>query len=354
MDDHQTALTADVLAYLQQSSQSPLHNSAVKTVQTLSGDQNALWRVQTEERDVVVKMFLDAGQARGRRQFHNQETAAQLGAAPPPIAFDRYPVGLSRQVMLYHWDPGLLLDPTDAAQRQVLAQALVQVHTRAPSSHTRLSPHPVSPDYQWNLMQGSQRQLEAWLAVQPANDLTAALQRILAGAGFLVQAGLADIGSATPALVHGDIYPEHCLVDTQGLRFVDWELGGLGDPAREVAHVLIHVLRGIPEMDRQIWLDQYLTRMQDPSLDSRIRLYELMLPVAACMDLALHLLAGDRDMTAQAGSRMLLQLAFQECLMDVSRVLDLDLAEDEITCIAHIYHSQLGQPVPLYPGAHIP
>ena len=355
MDDHQASLTADVLAYLQQSSQSPLHGTAIESVQALSGEQNALWRVQADGRDVVLKMFLDAGQARGRRQFSNQARAASLGVAPEPVAFERYPVGLSRQVMMYHWDPGILLDPTEADHRRQLAQALVQVHTQDPADHARLSPHPISPGYQWNLMQGSQRQLDAWLASQTPDDLTVALRRILAAVHTRVPVALERPGPAAPALVHGDIFAEHCLVDARGLRLVDWEMGGLGDAAREVAHVLIHVLRDIPGPDRQVWREQYLAQIQDPSLHDRIGLYEMMLPAAAFLDLSLHLLqAGDQARTGLAGAHMLLHLAFQECLLDVCRALDLDYEEEEIIHIAQIYHSRLGQTAPLYAGAHIP
>ncbi len=352
MNDPQTDLTANVLRYLQTSSQSPLYGTQVALVQTLSGDQNALWWIRSNERDMVCKMFLDAGQARGRRQFNNQETAARLGIAPIPVTFERYPEGLSRQVMVYHWIPGTHLNALDAVHRDHLAEALVVVHTQDPAGHARLSPHPVNPQYQWNLIQGSQQRLEAWLDAQVPDDLTVALRHVLTAVQTQGQAVLAETDPAPPVLVHGDIYPEHCLVDPTGLRLVDWEMGGLGDPAREAAHVLIHVLRGVPATDRQHWRDQYLAHMQEPSLIARIRLYEILLPVASCLDLALHLLwAPEPTREDFVGTQTLLHLAFQECLLDVSRALTLDFEGDEVAHIAHIFHARLGQTVSTYAGA---
>ncbi len=355
MDDHQASLTADVVTYLQDSSQSPLYGKTVESVQALSGDQNALWRVLSGEQDVVLKMFLDAGQARGRRQFNNQEAAASRGVAPQPISFERYPTGLSRQIMLYHWDSGILLDPLATEHRRQLAFALAEVHSQDTVGHARLSPHPVSPDYQWNLMQGSHRQVNSWLTSQSPDELTVALRHVLSASQSQVKAELEETSPALPALVHGDVYPEHCLVGKQGLRFVDWELAGLGDPAREVAHVLIHVLRGVPDLARQSWQDQYLELMSEPSLSGRIRLYEMMLPVAAFMDLLLHLLPTSGQFASeQAGANTLLHLAFEQCLADVNRTLDLDFESGEVTHLAHIYHSRLGFPVPLFTGANTP
>lgn len=347
----QTPSLKAVLAYLTQAAESPLRDVGIAGTSILSGDRNALWRVQAADQDIVLKMFLDAGQARGRRQYNNQESAARIGAAPAPIAFDRYPAGLSHQVMLYHWQDGIQFDPRKTEHHTALAEALVRIHTRVPAGHERLSPHPINQAYLWSLMQGSRMRIAAWLQDRPADDLTWLMQFVLAEADRQIPPRVDNGALARPALVHGDLFAEHCLLHGTQFHFVDWEMGGLGDPAREVAHLLVHMLRSLDQPARDLWLAQYLEGMDEATLAARIATYEMMLPIESFMELLLPLTQpAFHPGPDNTGAHTLLHLAFRECLQDVDRVLALALEAEERQRLGDLYQARLKSQATVHAG----
>lgn len=347
------AVSADILTYLTTAAESPLHGVPVDDTRVLTGDENALWRIGAADQQLVLKMFLDAGQARGRRQFNMQRRAAQLGLAPEPVAFDRHPVGLSHQILIYQWQAGKRFDAAEETHRAALSAALAHLHAQAPQGDERLSPLPLNLEYQWNLIQGSMRQLRGWLEGQAPDALTVALGYILGAAERQIPADQKAMGNAAAlGLVHGDLYPEHCLVQAGRMAFVDWEMGGLGDPAREIAHLSIHVLRGLSPADRAYWMEDYLARMAQDALRDRIRMYEKLLPLAGLLDLGLYMVRTPSAQTEDdAGARFLLHLAFRESLMDVTRVLRLDHEPEEIESLSHLYRDRLPFADPIHAGA---
>src|SRR3954471_3842511 len=91
---HESLTTAPSSLFVQQ---------PVEILAHWQGDANLLWRVGAGEQQAGVKVFLDAGQARSRRQFDAQQLLAPVGLAPEPLWVDRYPQGLSRQLIVYRW-----------------------------------------------------------------------------------------------------------------------------------------------------------------------------------------------------------------------------------------------------------
>ena len=72
-----------------------------------------LWRVESRGQEAVLKLSLDAGQVRSRREFDGQTLLAPFGLAPPPLWLDRIPETLPRSVLVYRWVAG---EPFDAAR----------------------------------------------------------------------------------------------------------------------------------------------------------------------------------------------------------------------------------------------
>lgn len=317
-----------ILTYLASSPDLKLKEEDIAAAEELHGDHNALWRIRSDTRDIVLKMFLDAGQARGRRQFSNQESASRLGLAPAPIAFDRYPEGLSRQVLLYEWFPGSPMRPCADSHVEELAAGVAAAHARPPGEHTRLSPHPVNPHYQWSLIQGSRRLLEDGPDRGRFRPLYAMVTEALEKAETLAMPELECNTLHAPAMIHGDLQAEHCLFWDDELRIVDWEMGGLGDPAREICHVFLHVLPHLEEESRVAWLRIYQERHAVPGLKQRVRCYEVMLPVASMLELLLLPAAATEDAAAEDECR-LLQLAFELCLKHVDSIMNLQLTESD-------------------------
>ena len=111
---------------------------------------------------------------------------------------------------------------------------------------------------------------------------------------------------------------------------VDWELAGIGDPARECAHVMIHMLRGLKADDRRAWQDLYLAEAARPGLASRVELYSRLLPLEGLLNLALGLVQQPSARPGPEHPGALLRMAFRECMSDVGRALELDFADDEL------------------------
>ncbi len=101
-----TDLTQAVHTYLTTAPTSQFVGAEVEIRSHWQGADNLLWHVVAPRGEAVLKLFLDAGQARSRRQFDGQQLFGPLGLAPQPLWVDRYPEGLSRQVLVYRWVNG--------------------------------------------------------------------------------------------------------------------------------------------------------------------------------------------------------------------------------------------------------
>lgn len=310
-------LAHTVLAYLAASPELAVTEAEITAVEELPGDHNALWRIQTAQRDIVCKMFLDAGQARGRRQYANQQSAAQIGIAPPVVAFDRYPDGLSRQIMLYEWCPGTPLNPASGDDAAELAVVLAAAHARPPGEQMRLSPHPINPQYQWSLLQGSKRLVEKEATRSGAAPLWDMVLEAVSRAETWILPELDKHELTPPVLIHGDLQREHCLKVDGKMQLLDWEMGGLGDPAREICHVFLHLLPDLTAAEKFEWLRLYAPRTEVLNLRRRVATYTILLPVASLLELLL-LPSRASDPVAAAEECQLLQLAFDLCLEHVS------------------------------------
>lgn len=242
------------------------------------GHDNLLWRVEQRGQEAVVKLFLDAGQARGRRQYDAHERFAPFGMAPRPLWFDRYPEGLSRQVLVYLWMPGEPLDLADTRQRVALARSVAQLHNGDPAEVRRFCPHPVNLDYFWRVLSGSIPPLQQWLADQRTRALRQLFDRLAMQAQTLVEASLPLWQATPPTPVHGDLRSEN-LIDSFGVAvLLDWEMFGLGDPALDVASFL-HLSQDVLATDAaEAWLDHYLAGFDHPGLRQRIDSYRVLLP----------------------------------------------------------------------------
>ncbi|MCB0132589.1 MAG: aminoglycoside phosphotransferase family protein, partial [Caldilineaceae bacterium] len=289
------------------------------------GRDNLLWRVDANGNDAVLKLFLDAGQARSRRQFAGHQLAAPLGLAPSPRWVDRHPEGLARQVLVYQWQTGDPLDLHNPTHGDALAQTLAQLHSHDPSSVDRFSPNPFNLDYLWRMMQKSIAQTRRWLHDRghtlPSFDL-------LADQGAaLIQAALPQWAGAAPAPIHGDPRPENVLVGFGQAILVDWEFFGLGDPAQEAAAVLHTIGTAWSAAHQESWLAAYLESMEQPGLAARIGLYRRVLPLrdlCFLLDGLRELAADPTDLAAHAEDLPFLAATTQATLTTALAALNLD------------------------------
>ncbi len=272
-------LTKEIHAYLTTSSGSNFLERNVTMLAQWEGSDNLLWRVESGGQEAVVKYYLDAGQARGRRQFDGQERFSPLGLAPRPLWFDRYPTGLSRQVLVYEWLPGETLDGQNPTHLIRLAQAVAQLHSGDPAEIRRFSPNPVNLDYLWKVLHGGMPALQRWLQEQATPKLARLLQQLDANAQALVEAALPLWQGLPPTPIHGDLTLENAIDCFGSVVLLDWERFGLGDAAYDVATFLQMHQAAIDEENRASWLESYLATFDQPGVAQRIGVYGCILPL---------------------------------------------------------------------------
>lgn len=278
-----TDITLQIHQYLTTAPSSHFLGQVVEMVDAWEGSENLLWRVNCHGQTSVVKLYLDAGQARGRRQYDAHERYAPLGLAPRPRWFDRYPEGLSRQVLVYEWAAGEPLALTDRRQTIALAASVAQVHNADPAAVRRFCPNPINLDYFWRILRGSLASTRQWLAQSTDVTLSALFAQLTTQAEGLVQAALPLWQGAQPTPVHGDLRPENILYSVDAAVLLDWELFGLGDPALDVARLLQQSRSQFDQTEQAVWLAHYLPLLAQPRLGERIIVYGQLLPLqAAC------------------------------------------------------------------------
>ena len=292
-------LTDSIHTYLTTAPAGGFAGRAVTVRDHWRGDDNLLWRVDagSDKRDsdaAVVKLFLDAGQARGRRQFDGQQRFAPLGIAPQPLWFDRFPEGLARQVLVYRWAEGRSVEVSNRDDLTALAASIAAVHNHDTESVRRISPRAVSLDYFWRVLAGGLTPTARWLGEAACPRLAELLRALAACAASVVNDALPLWQAAPPTPVHGDLRLAHALLQDRRALLLDWEMFGLGDPALDVATFLFHEAGALGDAGRVHWLESYCTFTQTPDIAARIDVYTRLLPLQRFADL----LAGLRQLTA--------------------------------------------------------
>jgi Ser/Thr protein kinase RdoA (MazF antagonist) len=285
----------EILAYLTEAPASQFMGQQVQIVDHWQGSANLLWRMETRGLDAVLKLYLDAGQVRSRRQYDGQALFAPFGFAPQPLWLDRIPETLPRSVLVYRWAEGEPFDAGDRYQWQNLAQVVAQVHMAPVDDMQRFSPHPANLSYFWSVLGPSLPPLRNWLAARR-------LQRLADLAGQFYALGQQFVDAArplwvqAPVAVHGDLRPENFLNSFGTVVLLDWEMFGLGDPALEVARFLYEQRTAISSAVLEAWLDAYLDQIDDPEAQARIDLYrQRLLPLQD----AAYLLSGGMKLSAE-------------------------------------------------------
>ncbi|CAN5371700.1 hypothetical protein BH10CHL1_BH10CHL1_37290 [soil metagenome] len=274
-------ITSQVYTYLTTAPTSHFLKRDVQIVAHWAGHDHLLWRVLCGGQEVVLKFYLDAGQARSRRQYDGQQIFARLGLAPRPIWVDRYPEGLPRQVLIYEWLPGAALDPLNAGQMAELARSVGRVHNSDTSDVRRFSPNPINLNYLWHILRGSVAPIQQWLLNKQARELAAVFADLATNLTAVIEAVSPLWANTLPTPIHGDLKLENAVDSFGAVMLLDWEMFGLGDPALEVATFLQMSQHDLDAAAQAEWLDNYLSIFDQPGLAQRIASYQRILPFQA-------------------------------------------------------------------------
>lgn len=329
-------LNADIQTYLSHAGASTFYQQEVEIVEAWEGSQNLLWRVRSNGREAVLKLYLDAGQARSRRQYDGQLLFAPMGFAPRPLWFDRYPEGLSRQVLVYEWMPGESINVLKEEQLRALAETIARVHAADPNEVRRFSPQPVNLDFFWRVQQGSLRPIQTWLQKRGSAQLTVLFQDLQDRAQRLVDEGLPLWEGAPPAPVHGDLKAENALFSFGTAVLLDWEMFGIGDPSLDVAAFLHLTQQELDDNAVEGWLDSYLTLCDQPQLARRIGVYRRLLPFQSLCYILDGLRNAKGEMATDGETLNFLRSLLVATLDASARALKLQVASDFQRLVAQL------------------
>lgn len=274
-----TNLTDSIHTYLTAAPASGFAGQRVTVLDHWHGDEHLLWRAHAGDVEAVVKLFLDAGQARGRRQFDGQARFAPAGIAPQPLWFDRYPEGLARQVLTYRWVEGRALNPATPHDLAALAASVAHIHSAAATEVRRISPRAVNLAYFWRVVAGSIALAQHWLTANGCPHLAALLHDLEKAADACVATALPSWQHTPPTPIHGDLKLQNLLIVDDRALLLDWEMFGLGDPALEVATLLADSADTIGPPACARWLRDYLDAVNLPKYAALIDVYTQLLPL---------------------------------------------------------------------------
>jgi thiamine kinase len=233
------------------------------------GPTNASYRVERAGEQFVLRVDKPAAEELGldrEAERHVLETLANAGLAEAPLYADT-----DRGVLVRRFEPGRTWTRDDMIRPDALAglaDLLRNVHALPPAGQ-RFDPLGAAHAYAQQV--GKPRACRLYEA---------------AAAAF------ADIEPATPALCHNDPVCGNVLETGDGLRLIDWEYAGIGDPFFDLSVVVEH--HGVGSSTARMFLATYLGR--EPQAEDVTRLER------QCRFYG-HLLDLWRLRTGQAGGR---------------------------------------------------
>ena len=241
------------------------------------GRNGVVFRAERPGEVCAAKVSPDDDRSRGAREHAAlcllRDTAA--GTAPQPRALVTRPDGLPVTVLVSSWLDGSTAAAMVAAGRREpdglagdLVDLLAAVHTgtRHAADHLRLAVY-VTPAQLFERTR--------WYAARAADPHVDALverahSRLAGAAG----------NGAPPALVHGDVNLANVLVTPGGLRLVDWENAGRGDPCLDMADMCVHpgAFGGEPDRWPEL-IDRHTRGLGHPTAARRTWFYGRLLTV---------------------------------------------------------------------------
>ena len=200
------------------------------------GANNKPYRATGELGDIVVKFTRRDERDRAGREYAAlrllQERAP--GLAPRPVLLDRE--RYARPVVVQTWIPGDMVQepPHSDAEWTAWLECIARVHAIGLGGQDDLLPC-------WENGNGSTGYAATVEALRQAtieNDLPAETRQLVERLAKLPLGGWPE---AEPRLCRADHNTRNFMRDTDGLRLVDWEYSGWGDPLEDLAELMTHV-----------------------------------------------------------------------------------------------------------------
>jgi Ser/Thr protein kinase RdoA (MazF antagonist) len=241
------------------------------------GTNNLLYRAGGPFGDYAIKFTVPDERDRAGREYHSLLALqrAGLAVAPEPVLLDR--ASYRYPVVVQTWLDGEMLTtpPTTDEDWTSLIEHYVAVHSLTPDTSTVSMPAAVFTAHTFDDAIALLRHQQ--IARLPPSEQPAVLRDLLRR---LETQRMPAWTKAPPALCHVDVNFRNILRRPGQWASVDWENGGWGDPAFEIAELMTHpAYLDVPAL-RWAWVaDAYVSRVDDPTARERIDVYYRVLLV---------------------------------------------------------------------------
>ena len=227
---------------------------------------------RTSERQFYAKIYRDADQGRRayRAQYDLHERASAVGShlvVAKPIIYAE--------------------DLRTLVTAAVPGTALSRIIGRGKGSvdAVKSAARAVAEFHQLDVIAPQRSLAEDMIRLRDAHEYLASARPDLADeVQSMIRAVALGLESAPSSLIHGDLKPDHILIDGDRVALLDFDLFGAADPVADVAHLLAF-LRKPQERSRsrreetedvgQIFVDEYFTHVPD-SWRARLPLHHAM------------------------------------------------------------------------------
>ena len=255
------------------------------------GANNALYRVEAGGGRYACKLCVADERRRAAREYGALRLlhVAGLDIAPRPVWLDESCAVVPYPAVVYCWLPGVPLGPSPTAQQlAALLDSFHQFHALRPEDFEDAN----LPDawFHWFdfepylvEMREFLAQYGPWLATAAPDgrDLRGRLARLVDRCAGDVRAATVNPGreSVLLGLCRVDPNLANAVWGKDGrLRWVDWEYGGWGDPAMELAELRWHAALSELGEAQHAWLrDNYRRPAGDAGFEARLAVWDRIL-----------------------------------------------------------------------------
>jgi len=238
------------------------------------GLNNLLFRARRESDDVVVKFTIRDERNRAEREFRALLALEEAGLqiAPRPLLFDD---AFRQPVVVQTWEEGETLDRPPATDEEwcELLRYYQAVHSVTPET----SSIGLSKAFSANTVAEGVALIDQQLARIPCEAQPKSLENLI---GRFGQVEWAEWEKVPVTLCRIDPNVSNFIREKKGLISVDWEYSGWGDPAFDIADLMVHPTYTDIDPTRWPWLIwAYGDLVGDPAVASRIETYYAILLV---------------------------------------------------------------------------
>lgn len=238
------------------------------------GANNLLYRITSDAGDYAVKFTLRDARDRAGREAAALRALREAGLEIAPVLVlldrDRY----AQPVVVQTWLAGQALSgpPQSDGAWQALLEHYGAIHSVTPARTTEA----LAPGF-LNVSSGTAGQalVRAHAALLPPDAWPPSLRETVAW----LDAWSPPTWPTPPrTLVRVDSNWRNFVHGPQGLQSVDWENSGWGDPAFELAELMVHpAYEGVAQSRWDWFISAYAAQHSDPTLAVRVRTYTVIL-----------------------------------------------------------------------------